>query len=55
MRVKNIYTGVTGITQQEHFTNEGYPALTDIGFLAAAPTTADVSVEFEMLIVDDTY
>lgn len=53
MRLQNLYSGVTDSISFEHKTAEAYPALTDIGFMAKTSTgTADVSCEFELLLVD---
>lgn len=53
LRVQNIYTGVSGPIDLTHKTNESFPEKTDIGFLATAAATSDVSVEFELLLVDN--
>jgi hypothetical protein len=53
LRVKNIYTGLSGLNKFDHETNESYPALTDILTMATSPTTADISAEFELMVVDD--
>lgn len=55
LRSKNIYSGVTaGLYQVQHKTYEAYTEKTDIGYLASvASGTADVSVEFELLLVDN--
>lgn len=55
MRVQNIFIGKSGLIELEHFTYESFPEYTDIGFMAnVASGTADVSVEFEMLLADNT-
>lgn len=53
MQVKNIYKGLSGLAQLEHFTYDAYPEYTDIGFLALAPVSADCSVEFELILIDN--
>ena len=53
MRLKNLYTGVTGITQIMHETNDSYPELTDIGFFAIGANGDTISVEFELLLKDN--
>lgn len=55
MRLKNVYVGVSGIHENTHFAREPYSEKTDIGYLAVVSTgTADVSVEFELLLKDNT-
>ena len=53
MRLQNLYTGVTGVHEITHLTNESFPEKTDIGFLASAGAASDVSVEFELLLIDN--
>jgi len=53
MRVQSILTGVSGIHEITHRTFEKFPEKTDIGFMATAATPADVSVEFELLLIDN--
>ena len=54
MRVQQVKLGTQGNRQSEHFTPDGFSALTDIGFLGIASTgTNDAYVEFEMLLVQD--
>ena len=53
LRTQNLYTGVTGIQELVHSTPEKFAEKTDIGFLAKAASASDVSVEFELLIVDN--
>lgn len=54
MRVQNVYVGIAGPVSFTHRTAESYPAKTDIGWLAKVSSgTADVSVEFELLLVDN--
>ena len=55
LRVQEIFIGTQNSFQEEHFSSEGYSEYTDIGFLAKATTTSDVSVAFELLLVDNTY
>lgn len=55
MRVQNIAVGTQGAFEYEHKTNESYTGPCDLMFLAKATSTSDVSVEFELLIVDNTY
>jgi hypothetical protein len=52
MRLKNLYIGANGISEIDHKTHESYAALTDIGFLAVGANGDDISVEFELLLVD---
>lgn len=55
LRVQNEYIGLDAqIVELTHRTNEAYPEYTDIGWLGKTSTgTADVSVEFELLLVDN--
>ena len=54
MRLQNAYIGSSGELTYAHKTVDKYPELTDIGYMAAVGTgTADVSVEFELLLVDN--
>ena len=53
LRVQNLAKGIQSAESFHHSTYESYPALTDIGFMAYASATSAVSVEFELLIVDD--
>lgn len=53
MRVQNIYTGLSGLSEIIYLTNESFPEKTDIGFMAIASATSDVSVEFELLLIDN--
>lgn len=57
MRVQNVYNGVVGNGEFIHRTNEGYEALTDIGFMGAygGGGTANIAVEFELLLRQDGY
>ena len=53
-RLQNAYIGIDRTLYFGHSTYEEYPELTDIGFMAKVSTgTADVSVEFELLIIDN--
>jgi len=54
MRIQNIYTGVSDVHEITHKTYETYPEKTDMGFLGVvSANTADVSVEFELLLIDN--
>ena len=53
LRIQNVYTGIVGVHEITHTTHESYPALTDMGWMAVAASAADVSAEFELLLVDD--
>ena len=57
MMVSSIYTGASNVYQFQHKANESYPEYTDMGFLAnyTSGQTASIAVEFELLIVDNTY
>ena len=54
MRIQNAYIGVVGLHELEHKTFEKYPAKTDVGFLAKASIYAEVSCEFEYILVKET-
>lgn len=55
MRLQNVYVGVAGGPHEIiHLSNESYPELTDLGFMGVVSSgTADVSTEFELLLVDN--
>jgi len=53
MRLKNLYTGVSGVVEINHKTFEKYNELTDIGFFAVGALNDDVSVEFELYLVEN--
>lgn len=53
-RVQNLYNGATGITELEHLTFEEFPEKTDFGFFAISDQTSACSVEFELLVVDES-
>lgn len=53
LRLQNVYTGLSGFQEIDHKTYESYPEKTDIGWMGIASTAADVSVEFELLLVDN--
>lgn len=56
MRIQNIFNGASGVFEIEHKSSESYAEYTDIGFMGATSTgTANVAVEFEMLLVDNNY
>lgn len=57
MRVQNIYVGASNIFEVDHKSNDRYEEYTDIGFLSSysGGGTASIAVEFELLIVDNTY
>jgi len=55
MRMQAIIVGVEGTVPLAHKSYEGYPECTDIGFMAYAATSAEVSVDFELLLVADGY
>jgi hypothetical protein len=53
LRTQNVYTGMTGYSEILHETNESFAEKTDIGYLATAASASDISVEFELLLVDN--
>ena len=53
MRLKNLYIGVTGIQEIQHKTYEKYEELTDIGFFAIGALNDDISVEFELYLLEN--
>ena len=53
MRVQNTYVGIQSQLVVTHSTYEAYPEKTDMGFMAKASANADVSCEFELLLVQN--
>jgi hypothetical protein len=53
MRVQAANIGIKDPWQNEHLTFDAYPEKTDIGYLAKASQSADVSAEFEIMLVKD--
>lgn len=53
LRIKNFYAGVSGENHIEHKTYEAYSELTDIGYMALGALNDEVSVEFELLLVNN--
>jgi hypothetical protein len=47
------YKGLGGYGTLEHKTNESFPGCTDIGYMAIDAAGAAVTVEFEILLIDD--
>lgn len=54
MRLQSVYHGITGGKNTPKLSRPSFPELTDIGFMGNTTTgTADCSVEFEMLLIDN--
>lgn len=55
LRVQSLMQGTQGVYEFIHRTPEPYVGPCDMGFLTKASTTSKVSVEFEILLVDNNY
>ena len=56
MRLQALYEGVTGADHVPKLTRNKFPENTDFGYMAATSSgTASVSVEFEVLLIDNNY
>lgn len=53
LRIQGIYVGLNSLEEVVHFTNEAYSEKTDIGFMGVASVSADMSAEFELLLIDN--
>lgn len=53
MRVQNMYDVISGFSFFEHKGLEAYPEYTDMGFMASDGAGTELSIEFEMLILDN--
>lgn len=54
MRVVDEFTGVTGFIEHSSSIPIGpFPALTDVGYMTKAASTADVACDFEFILVDE--
>jgi len=53
LRLVQNYDGLIGFGEFDHKSVESYPEKTDIGFMVEAASSAQVSAEFELLLVDN--
>ena len=50
-RAQNIFTGVVGVNPIPTKNFQKYPKKTDVGFLARADASSDVSVQYSILLI----